>query len=100
MSTNVFDRLTEFLSELERKGINYNLSHNREEAIMVIAAAPGERWEIEFLEDGTIEVERFNSNGQICGEEALTELFSRYSETDGNDLEDTPQLAEISAFRE
>ncbi|HXU35560.1 MAG TPA: hypothetical protein VN937_04300 [Blastocatellia bacterium] len=66
---------------------------------MVIAAVPGERWEIEFLDDGTLEVERFVSNGQVCGEEALGELFARYSETESNDLE-ASQLAEVVAFGE
>ena len=47
---------------------------------MVIVAAPGERWEIEFLGDGSVEVERFISQGDIYGEEALAELFARYSE--------------------
>ena len=99
MSANVFDRLTAFLGELERRGINYSLAHNRDEAIMVIAAVPGERWEIEFLDDGTLEVERFVSNGQVCGKEALSELFARYSETESNNLE-ASQLAEVVAFGE
>lgn len=99
MSANVFDRLTAFLSELERRGINYSWGHNRDEAIMVIAAVPGERWEIEFLDDGTLEVERFVSNGQVCGEEALSELFARYSETESDNLE-ASQLAEVVAFGE
>ena len=33
--------------------------------------------EIEFLENGDIEVEKFISNGEIKGEEALKELFER-----------------------
>lgn len=37
----------------------------------------GERWEIEFLENGDIEVEKFISNGEIEGEEALKEIFER-----------------------
>jgi hypothetical protein len=96
MSTNIFHRLIEFLSDLERKGINYTLGHHRDEAIMVIAVAPGERWEIEFLDDGTVEVERFVSNGEICSEEALSDLFARYSEIEHNNL-DSPELAEVGA---
>ena len=59
-----------------------------------MAAAPGERWEIEFLEDGSVEVERFISGGQICGEEVLTELFARYSAEAGDNVE-TPRDAEL-----
>lgn len=80
MSTSTFERLTRFLSDLELKGIDYNLAHNRDEAVMITVAMPGERWEIEFLADGSMEVERFSSGGEIYGEEALAELFARYSE--------------------
>ena len=47
---------------------------------MVLVTVPGERWEVEFLGDGSIEVERFLSNGEICGEEALRELLTRYAD--------------------
>lgn len=86
MSRKVFDRFTSFLSDLERRGINYTLAHNRDESLMVIAAAPGERWEVEFLEDGSVEIERFISNGHIFSEETLKELFTRYSDEDSNDF--------------
>jgi hypothetical protein len=32
------------------------------------------------LGDGSIEVERFISNGEICGEEALHELFTTHAD--------------------
>jgi hypothetical protein len=80
MSNKVFDKLVAFLGKLEQRGINYTLAHNRDEAIMVVVAVPGERWEVEFLSDGSVEVERFTSNGEIYGEDILRELFARYSE--------------------
>jgi len=70
-----------FLQNLEQQKLSYTLAHSRDEAIMVIVAVPGERWEVEFLSDGSVEVERFISNGEMAGENALDELFSRYSET-------------------
>jgi len=82
MKRNVFDKLTAFLTDLEGRQISYTLSHNREEAIMVNVAAPGERWEIEFLEDGSIEVERFISNGEVHNEEILRDLLARYRSKD------------------
>ncbi len=94
MSSNVFDKLDSFLSELEQRGVSYTLAHNRDQVIMVIAAAPGERWEVEFLEDGSVDVERFISGGQICGEEVLTELFARYCAEAGDNVK-TPQDAEL-----
>jgi hypothetical protein len=47
---------------------------------MVMIAVPGERWEVEFLTDGSIEVEKFVSDGEIFGEEAIDELFAKYSD--------------------
>jgi hypothetical protein len=95
MSTDAFDKLLVFLSDLEKLGIDYTLAHNRDEAVMVIAAAPGERWEIEFLKDGSMEVERFISGGQICGEEVLGELFARYSAIAEGDNVETREGAEV-----
>ena len=82
MKRSVFDKLTAFLTDLEGRQISYTLSHNREEAIMVNIAAPGERWEIEFLEDGSIEVERFVSDGEVHNEEILDDLLARYRSED------------------
>lgn len=47
---------------------------------MVSINVPGERWEVEFLEDGDIEVERFCSHGEIGDERLLAELFSRFAD--------------------
>lgn len=80
MKSNIFDKLVSFLQKLEQQGIVYTLAHHRDEAIMVNVAVPGERWEIEFLSDGSVEIEKFISNGEIAGEETLNELFARYSE--------------------
>jgi hypothetical protein len=96
MRRNTFEKLTAFLTDLEQKGISYSLAHNRDEAIMVITSAPGERWEIEFLNDGAVEVERFISDGQMYGQETLNELFARYSEDESSNLE-LPQEAEVVA---
>ena len=67
---------------MEEQAIDYSLAHHRDETMIVIVSVPGERWEIEFLSDGSVEVEKFVSNGEIAGEEALSELFDRYSELD------------------
>ena len=80
MKSSVFDKLTLFLQNLEQQEISYTLAHHRDEAIMVTVAVPRERWEVEFLLDGSVEIEKFISNGEIAGEEALSEFFARYSE--------------------
>ena len=80
MSEHPFRKLTTFLKQLEEAHIHYSLACYRDGAIMVLVTVPGERWEVEFLGDGSIEVERFLSNGEICGEEALRELLTRYAD--------------------
>ena len=82
MSEHPFHQITTLLKKLERAHIHYTLASHREDTIMVLVTVPGERWEIEFLGDGSIEVERFVSNGEICGEEALHELWTRYADSE------------------
>ncbi len=60
--------------------IYFELARPRDEALMILVAVPGERWEIEYLEDGTIEIEIFRSDGELKGPEALADLFSRFSD--------------------
>jgi hypothetical protein len=42
---------------------------------MVVVAVPGERWEVEFFPDGSIETERYRSDGQIGTEQSLKDLW-------------------------
>jgi hypothetical protein len=83
----VFGKLLLFLKDLERSGIHYSLAHHRDDTVTVITAVPNERWEIDFLADGTIEVERFISSGEIYDEETLDELFDRFATQERNDTE-------------
>jgi hypothetical protein len=43
---------------------------------MVMVLVPGHRFEVEFFDDGHVEVERFTSPGNMFGEEALAEILS------------------------
>ena len=47
---------------------------------MIEVAVPGERWEIELMLDGTIEIEKFLSNGEIFNEKELEALFRDLSD--------------------
>jgi hypothetical protein len=68
-------RLLEFLDRLEAANIHYFLGHYRE-SINVQVTVPGERWEVEFFPDDTVEVEVFVSAGGVtAGAEKLEELF-------------------------
>lgn len=68
------------LDRLELAGIPYTLSRIREDSILIQVAAPGERWEIEVLGDGSIEVEVFRSDGRIFDEEKLDELIACFAD--------------------
>lgn len=72
--------LLSFLNDLRGAKIHYRLGHARDEAILVEIAVPGERWEVEFFENGAVEVEVFRSDGMIQDESALKELLAKYSD--------------------
>lgn len=73
-------KLAEALQPTPESKIHYRVEHNRSTAISVSVAVPGERWEIDFDADGSNEVERFESTGTIDGDQALDELFARFSD--------------------
>jgi hypothetical protein len=73
-------QLPDFLARLEAHAIRYSLVHDRAGAITVRIAVPGERWEVGFLDDGSVDVEVFAGvDGVVSGPEAaalLERLFS------------------------
>lgn len=72
--------LLSFLNDLRAAKIHYRLGHARDEAILVEVAVPGERWEIEFFENGDIEAEIFKSDGTIHDASVLNKLLAKYSD--------------------
>ena len=80
------EQLLKFLNMLEEKKIYYRLNKVREEAVMVEIAVPGERWEVEFMENGSIELEKFvmcdgvSSCSDIDHCKELDELFDECSD--------------------
>ena len=71
------EKLLKFLTKLEEHNIHYYLEHNRDDYIMAYVAIPGERWEIEFATDGSVEIEIFkNSEGVFTDESLLNEIFT------------------------
>ena len=63
--------LLSFLRELDKIGAHYSLAHytatdvplNIAAITVHVTASAKERWEVEFFEDGTVEVERFTGGG-------------------------------------
>lgn len=72
--------LCELLDRIRAAKIHYTIRHDREGAVSIDVAVPGERWEIDVLADGSVEVEVFKSDGTIFGESKLSELFERFSD--------------------
>lgn len=68
------------LNKLEENSIFYKLNKVRNEAIMIEVAIPGQRWEIEFLEDGTVDIEKFISDKDMYDVNELETLFKEFSD--------------------
>jgi hypothetical protein len=71
-------RMLSFLNDLRRAKIYYRLSQHRDDALMVEVSVPGERWEVEFLDDGTVEAEVFRSDGTMHDESVLDGLIAKH----------------------
>jgi hypothetical protein len=73
-------KLLAFLERLEGLKLHYTLTHVRD-SIMIEIAVPGERWEVEFFDNGDVEIERFVSTGvDKIDDDALDRLVVEYSE--------------------
>ena len=68
------------LNKLEENSVFYKLNKVRNEAIMVEVAVPGQRWEIEFLEDGTVDNEKFISDKDMYDVNELETLFKKFGD--------------------
>lgn len=72
-------KLLEFLETLDSKRIYYRLNKIRD-SILIEIAVPGERWEVEYFADGSVQVERFLSTAEIMGESGLDILFQNFTD--------------------
>ena len=88
---NMFQKLLDFLNRLDESGLTYTLEHNRDDAVLVCVSRDNERWEVEFLADGEIDVEVFYSDVEENGledEEALERLFEDSDDEIDEELEE------------
>jgi hypothetical protein len=72
--------LTGFLDRLDGSDIHYTLTSIREGSVLVNVTVPGERWEVEFMEDGEIEIEVFKGDGEVYDFSIIEDLFRSHSE--------------------
>jgi hypothetical protein len=75
-----YDRLLDLISKLRAAKIHFTITSVRNDAIILYVAVPGERWEIELMQSGAMEIEKFKSDGTIQNESALTDLFERFKD--------------------
>jgi hypothetical protein len=75
-----FEKASELCRELDVRRVPYALNFARPEALMVSVAIPGERWELEFFEDGHVELERFVSTGVEADAGAPEKLLGYFNE--------------------
>jgi hypothetical protein len=86
------DRLFDFLGELQKLGVHYRIESDTapefgagyRSLTLHVTASASEVWEVDFHDDGTVDVERFVSTGI---EEAHADLDSLLAElrSDSND---------------
>jgi hypothetical protein len=80
MKTESYSILLSLLDRLNKAKIPYQMRHSRDDAIMIVAFAPGQYWEIEVMQDGDVEIERYRSDGHIDDESVLQQLFDLWSD--------------------
>lgn len=73
-------KLIDFLNELEKRKIFYKIEKNSNDSIMINVAVPGQRWEVEFMNEGNIQIEKFISDGSIFEAEEIDTLFRDFSD--------------------
>jgi len=73
----IFGRLLDFLNRLDAAHIHYVLKHTRPDSVMVDISLPGWRWEVEFMSDGSTDIERYRSVAGVENDPDLIEsLFT------------------------
>ena len=72
--------LLDLADRLKSAKIHHRITRYRDDGVSIIATVPGERWEIDVLDDGEIVVEVFKVQGLCRGKEALDDLFARHSD--------------------
>ncbi|PZS31129.1 MAG: hypothetical protein DLM58_12380 [Pseudonocardiales bacterium] len=73
----IFGRLLDLLNRLDAAHVYYKLDHTRPDSVLIEISLPGWRWEVEFMADGSLDIERFRSTGDVVNDATLIEqIFS------------------------
>jgi hypothetical protein len=68
------------IREFREANIAFTLNVTRDDAITILAVVPGQRWEIDVFEDGTVDVEVFQSNGELHDVDRLQEMIMKFKD--------------------
>jgi hypothetical protein len=68
-------KILRFLNRLDKEKIPYTIGHFSADSLTVTVVVPGQRWEVQFMGDGEIGIEKFRSNGDIQEGSELESLF-------------------------
>jgi hypothetical protein len=71
----VFQWLLDVLNRLDQAHIFYALNHTRPDSMMVAISVPGWHWEVEFMADGSVEVERYEAVAGVQSDPKLLEAL-------------------------
>jgi hypothetical protein len=71
LTGGLFARLLDYLNTLDAAHVHYALKHTRPDSVMIDVSLPGWRWEIEFMADGSVDVERYESVAGVEKDPAL-----------------------------
>lgn len=76
------DQLLSFIANIS-EDVDYSLEVVRPDAVMVDLATPGTRWEIQFIGNGAIEVEKFVSDGTTYQPDGMERLIGEIKQSLG-----------------
>ena len=65
MKVNMFDVFKSIKAQLDSANVYYDSNAYRDDAFSFLVHVPGEYWEIDVREDGSVDVEIFRSEGMI-----------------------------------
>ncbi len=79
---NAFHHMLDIIAVLEANNVYYKLNkvNTENDSILIEAAIPGERWEIEIDSESNVYIERFISNGTIYSESELHDMLKNMEE--------------------
>ena len=75
-----FETLQAIFQSLDTAAIHYTVARYRDDAVSIRATVPGERWEIDVLEEGGVDFERFVSDGETLELDDLKESILRFAD--------------------